>query len=221
MTTLQKILYLLDEKQLTATELAEKLKINNSSVTDWKKGKTKSYNKYINEIAKILGVSKEYLLCEDEIPLIQNSSNETPTQRIFKIIKERNIKQKTLSEIINVPYSTLNRWFKSNKRISKQYIENICKFLNLDIDYILTGNNTNNTEEDDTIKDPYEEKEISNKIDENIILEIYRMLTENEKHKFMDFVYRMKFYHQENLAEDESKSKLENLNLTDNQKFLA
>lgn len=66
--TLHKILDLMWEKGMTEAEFCNAAGINKSAVTDWKKGKTKSYMKHISKIAEVLGVSEDYLL-NDSTPL--------------------------------------------------------------------------------------------------------------------------------------------------------
>ena len=42
---------------VSATELADKIGMNRSIVSDWKNGKTRSYEKHLPKIAEALGVS--------------------------------------------------------------------------------------------------------------------------------------------------------------------
>ncbi len=69
---MHKILSLMWSKGISDAELCNAIKINKSAVTDWKKGKTKSYLKHIDKIAQFLNVPTDYLL-ENE-----KASNETP-----------------------------------------------------------------------------------------------------------------------------------------------
>jgi len=222
LNTIQKILYLLKENNLNADKLAKSLKVSNSLISLWKKGKSDSYLNHIDKIASILNVTPEYLLDENE-PIV--NTNTTPTQRLFNLISEKNITQKTLADKIKVPLSTVNQWFKFNRKIPQNHIVSICEFLKIDVNWLLTGDNidkTNNTDcENNNIKDnSIEDREnTSNRTDENIILEIYRNLTEGEKHEFMEFAYRMKFYHDENLPKEEIQDKLEASNSIDNADF--
>jgi len=62
--TLYKILDLMWKSGLSEMEFCKKTGINRSAVTDWKKGKTKSYLKHISKIAETLGVTEEYLLSD-------------------------------------------------------------------------------------------------------------------------------------------------------------
>lgn len=59
---LAKILYGLKTKGLSDSEFAKRLGLSRSAITDWKNGKTKSYMRYIPQIAENLDVTPEYLL---------------------------------------------------------------------------------------------------------------------------------------------------------------
>lgn len=65
MTTLEKILFLINKNGLTEIEFTEKIGLNKTAVTEWKNGKTKSYKKHIQKIAAILNVTEEYLLLDE------------------------------------------------------------------------------------------------------------------------------------------------------------
>lgn len=62
MNTVEIILNLLKEQNKTQKELTNYLGINEGSVADWKKGKTKSYKKHIDKIAEFFNVSVDSLL---------------------------------------------------------------------------------------------------------------------------------------------------------------
>ena len=53
---------LLSEQRLEQKDLAEAINVKPQVISDWKSGKTKSYTKYIDQIASFLGVSVDYLL---------------------------------------------------------------------------------------------------------------------------------------------------------------
>lgn len=71
METVKIILRLLEEQHKNQKELTEFLHIPEASFSDWKRGKTKSYKKYIDKIAEFFGVSTDYLLNTDSV----NNSN--------------------------------------------------------------------------------------------------------------------------------------------------
>ncbi len=57
-----KIKILRENKKMTQTDLANKLKITRASVNAWEMGISTPSTKYIIELAKIFGVSTDYLL---------------------------------------------------------------------------------------------------------------------------------------------------------------
>ena len=62
MNTVDTILELLQTQNKQQKELTKFLQIGDSSISEWKKGKTKSYLKYIDKITQFFGVSVDYLL---------------------------------------------------------------------------------------------------------------------------------------------------------------
>ncbi len=62
MNTVEKIMFLLQSKNLEQKDLADFLGVRRQTITDWKSGKTQSYNKYIEKIANYFNVSVDYLL---------------------------------------------------------------------------------------------------------------------------------------------------------------
>lgn len=61
-----RILSAAKEKGIDQKTLAQRAGIRQQSITDWKKGLTTSYTKYLPELAEVLGVSVDYLLTGDE-----------------------------------------------------------------------------------------------------------------------------------------------------------
>lgn len=62
LSTLDKIIFLLNESGKTQKELTTYLGITNNAFTDWKSGRIKSYRKHIPQIAEFFHVSTDYLL---------------------------------------------------------------------------------------------------------------------------------------------------------------
>ncbi len=65
MSIIDNILKVMKEKKLSQKAVIKQLGIAESSFTDWKQGKTSSYIKYLPQIAEILGVTEEYLRCDN------------------------------------------------------------------------------------------------------------------------------------------------------------
>lgn len=62
MDTMERILELMKKNKITQKQLCDYLGIGEPKFSDWKKGKIKSYNKYLPQIASFFGVSTDYLL---------------------------------------------------------------------------------------------------------------------------------------------------------------
>lgn len=62
MSTIDKIISLLEKKGKNQKELTDFLGIEKSVFTAWKNGKSQSYNKYLSKIAEFLNVSTDHLL---------------------------------------------------------------------------------------------------------------------------------------------------------------
>jgi transcriptional regulator with XRE-family HTH domain len=54
-------------KKISQVEICEKLGLTKNNFTDWKADRSRSYMKYIFQIADILGVSVDYLKGESDV----------------------------------------------------------------------------------------------------------------------------------------------------------
>ena len=61
-----KIFELLDQKRIEQKEFAEQLGLSPARVSEWRKRTSKSYLKYLPQIAEVLNTSVEYLLTGEE-----------------------------------------------------------------------------------------------------------------------------------------------------------
>ena len=70
MDTIDRILNLIKEKNLTEKQFLIDLGFDKTALSQWKKKQNMSYKKYIYEIADYFSVSTDYLLCitDDPIP---------------------------------------------------------------------------------------------------------------------------------------------------------
>jgi transcriptional regulator with XRE-family HTH domain len=91
------------------------LDINKSAVTDWKKGKTKSYLKYIDKIAEYFGVSMDYFLdntdeTKEKSPSFpsEDESKELSINNIVNKVKDLNPDQQLILEDILKLFQTDN-----------------------------------------------------------------------------------------------------------------
>ncbi len=75
MYTLSKIIELMNKNNIGNQELASALGLNRQLITDWKAGRSKSYKKYLVEIADYFGVSVDYLLGKTNAPTPEREVN--------------------------------------------------------------------------------------------------------------------------------------------------
>lgn len=71
MGVLDRILTLLDEKNLQQKDLSDYLGLSKNTMTGWKNGNNSSYKRYLPQIAEFFGVSVDYLLGK-ETPTVEN-----------------------------------------------------------------------------------------------------------------------------------------------------
>lgn len=76
MLIVNKIMLLLDERGLNQKDLMDYLGLEKSTFSSWKAGKSRSYKKYIAEIAEFFGVSTDYLLGITDDPIDYENSPE-------------------------------------------------------------------------------------------------------------------------------------------------
>lgn len=77
MDTINKIIKLLDKKNLNQKALTDFLGIDKSTFSAWKSGKNQSYKKYLYEISKFLDVSVDYLIGNSiEIDFLPHENDE-------------------------------------------------------------------------------------------------------------------------------------------------
>ena len=63
----------------------------------------------------------------------------TINERVISLLNSKGLKQKELSDAINVSTSTLNNWLKLGRDIPSKYIAAISEYLNVSTDFLLTG----------------------------------------------------------------------------------
>lgn len=75
--TVNRILDLMEENNVSGHQLSRRLKLKGNAVTAWKAGTSSSYFKHIGDIADYFDVSTDYLLCKTNKKK-PNSSNVKP-----------------------------------------------------------------------------------------------------------------------------------------------
>lgn len=105
MNTFDRIDKLLKEKEKKQIELTNFLGIPKSKYTDWKKGRTNSYEKYLKEIAIFFNVSVDYIVGNTENKnFIQNDKLTEQEQILINTFRAspEEAKQRIIQSVLNI-----------------------------------------------------------------------------------------------------------------------
>ncbi len=120
--------------------------------------------------------------------------------RLFDILEKRKLKIKDLASYLNINTSVVSTWKSRGTNPPSEYICRICDFLDISIEYLLTGNNINNKS---VIQFSSEEKEIIklyNILDDKSKIIIKGKLYEYEKEQLKKANYQLKIVEQNKLT---------------------
>jgi len=107
----------------------------------------------------------------------------TISDRIFELMKQKNIKQKDFSTLTGIPQSTISDWKKKSTNPASDKIMAICEALDVTPYYLLTGIEAAGTRE---YRPDY--KIIDNKTDEGILLDMYGNLDEQSRQRLLGYI---------------------------------
>lgn len=144
MDILNKILRLMFEKGIPQKQLADYLGLKNYQISEWKSGKTKSYMKYIGEIASFLGVSVDFLLNDDvsfetESETLDSKEAEEPItllNRIKEMCVTRRISIATMLSDCRIAKNTVTNLNQGKDMMLSNAVK-IADYLNVSIDYLV------------------------------------------------------------------------------------
>ena len=107
----------------------------------------------------------------------------TISQRIFKLMDEKRLTQKELSNRLNIAQSTISSWKSNNTSPPPELLMSISEFLGISIEYLLSGR------ESDAVKisESYVEKQ-HDIFNNELVWKTYLTLTEKEKLEVQVFI---------------------------------
>ena len=101
----------------------------------------------------------------------------TINERIFNLLKEKKHTQKYFSQKTGIPETTISTWKKRNTDPAAHFLFDIANFLDVSLEFLLTGN-----EENININSKLKDDEIE-------LLENYNKLDKRGKHKLHTIIY--------------------------------
>jgi len=134
-----------------------------------------SKNKKVMEMSK----ENEEVINEDIRKIEKNKPKPTHpiVQRILDVLEERGKTKTELASVLNASPSLITKWKNAGYMPPVESIVDICKFLNVSIEYILTGNGSSASL--DKIQSPELEK------DERELVAYYRRMSIPQRGKFL------------------------------------
>lgn len=111
MSIIAKITQLLDSKKISQKDLTDYLGIDKSTFSQWKNGKSQSYNKYLSKIAEFLNVSTDYLLNNSEKNDEKDDGNTDRVKILFRHLQD--IPENDREQLIDTLESTVDIYLKA------------------------------------------------------------------------------------------------------------
>lgn len=123
---LTNILFLIRKNGLTENEFTKKVGLNKSAVSDWKAGKTKSYNKHLPKIAEVLGVSVDELLDTSNLnSLISSKEQDTElkSDEVCLLTEYSKLSQRSKTILMGKLYELVDKGIEKDKDLNPYITE--------------------------------------------------------------------------------------------------
>lgn len=140
MTLLEKILFLISNSGMSDLEFTQKLGVGKSTVSEWKKGKTHSYKKKVDEIASIFHVDRDFLLSD-------TPQNANFAKRVKKLRKENELDERIASAIFDIDPQDLYVWETLGIVPKEPTLEKLSAFYNVTKAYLIGDSNERGSKE--------------------------------------------------------------------------
>ena len=114
----QRLRSILEEKEISQIQLAKELNLSGPAINKWCQGITEPDNSTLVKVAKLLNVSTDFLLGNDELPDIDEQK-----VKENEILKKILIQNGYITEDEDISKDEINRimaFIKTNKQIIKQ-----------------------------------------------------------------------------------------------------
>lgn len=157
--TFDMILWRMSEKGLSQKDLADYLGLSEQKVSDWKTGRIKSYQKYIEEILIFLNISMDDLINSDGLKETEETIGNIKNgfcERFKTLLAERNITKYRFSKDTGLPTSTIQEWTENGKLPSVPKLIKISQYLGVSTDSLLGLDQDNRVENGVTLSPNYE-----------------------------------------------------------------
>ena len=140
MTPIDRILNLMEQNNVTAATLTKEIPLTNGVISQWKRGKQNPSTDSIIKIANYFHVTTDYILLGKQNLKTGDGYLKEINERITNLLSSNSaFSQKDLANYIGKQPSTLSNWLLKDREIPSSYLIPICEYLNISLNYLLTG----------------------------------------------------------------------------------
>ena len=140
MTPIDRILNLMEQNNVTAATLTKEIPLTNGVISQWKRGKQNPSTDSIIKIANYFHVTTDYILLGKQNLKTGDCYLKEINERITNLLSSNSaFSQKDLANYIGKQPSTLSNWLLKDREIPSSYLIPICEYLNVSLNYLLTG----------------------------------------------------------------------------------
>ena len=140
MTPIDRFLNLMEQNNVTAATLTKEIPLTNGVISQWKRGKQNPSTDSIIKIANYFHVTTDYILLGKQNLKTGDGYLKEINERITNLLSSNSaFSQKDLANYIGKQPSTLSNWLLKDREIPSSYLIPICEYLNVSLNYLLTG----------------------------------------------------------------------------------
>ena len=133
-------LNLMEQNNVTAATLTKEIPLTNGVISQWKRGKQNPSTDSIIKIANYFHVTTDYILLGKQNLKTGDGYLKEINERITNLLSSNSaFSQKDLANYIGKQPSTLSNWLLKDREIPSSYLIPICEYLNVSLNYLLTG----------------------------------------------------------------------------------
>lgn len=132
MDIIEKIILLLNVREISVAKMMKELGFSSGLFSQWKSGKQKPSAEKICKIAEYLNVSTDYLLGFGQI-----GEKMFKVQNLFKIIEEKDISAKKLSDDTGISTGNISDWKSGRCCPSINALITIADYFDISLDYLV------------------------------------------------------------------------------------
>lgn len=136
---------LLKRDGIKIADVSKATGISSSTFTDWRKGRYVPKQDKLQKIAKYFEVTIDWLLT-GENP-VNDDAPTTIIDRIYSELKVHNLKASNLCTFLGISNAQMSMWKKRKTNPDPMYLLDIATFLDVSVEYLITGNDSSRADE--------------------------------------------------------------------------